>query len=361
MSETLNNTKSKYYVHPSMFLGVNGKDYITFGAGQPDLAPPENVYKDLNKFCSFKYGLVQGEKWLRSSLSKLHNMPEDNFVITNGGSEALQLTMLSQMYNSKNKNFLLTKPYYYSYLPLVKFSGATPKFHNLINGKLDMEKLYDDLKGSKVFLINSPANPTGSVQSVKDLKEVEKMTKELGVTLISDEVYSTLVYDGEHYSPKGDHVVTIQSFSKTFNLCGIRVGYLYSKNKELISDIIEKKTHTSMNTSLIAQHMANEALKAPKSFSTKQYKIWKSRRNMIYQGMQDLGLEVYKPEGAFYVLPKVKEPAKMCHTLFHKHKVISYMGEWFGAEDRIRFSYALNEDRIEEGIKRIGAYLKQNK
>jgi aspartate/methionine/tyrosine aminotransferase len=116
-----------------------------------------------------------------------------------------------------------------------------------------------------------------------------------------------------------------------------------------------------MNTSLIAQDMALNAMKTPRSYIDAQLKIWKGRRDMIYEGLRDLGLDLWKPEGAFYVLPKVDNPKKVLWTLYSKYKTITYLGEWFGAPDRIRLSYALDAKLIEEGLKRIGKCLEEVK
>jgi aspartate aminotransferase len=141
-------------------------------------------------------------------------------------------------------------------------------------------------------------------------------------------------------------------------MTGLRVGYLWSLDKELVNMVIEMKSHTSMNTSIIAQEMAYTATTVSKSYVDDQLRIWESRRNMIYKGMVDLGLDLWKPEGAFYVLPKIENPRDFVWDMFHDHKVITYLGEWFGAPDRVRFSYALDVDKIEEGLHRVGQYLK---
>ena len=339
---------------PAMFIGVQGHGIISFGSGQPDLPPPQEVYRVLPKFHAFKYGLIPGEVNLRKAVAKHHGCKYDHVVITNGASEALDLCY-SAILRPKDK-ILLTKPYYYSYKPLVERRHAQPVFTELVKGKIDMDDVDKKIRGCKAFLINSPANPTGSVQTKKTIKQIEKLTKDLGIYLLSDEVYDHLIYDGEHYSPQGNHVININSFSKTFSMCGIRVGYCYTTN-QILKDIIEIKTHSSMNTSTVAQDMALAALKVPKSYVEKELKIWRSRRNLIYGLLQDLSLDAWKPEGAFYVYPEVKNPDKVMIDLFKKHKVITYTGNWFGSNNRIRLSYALDEEKIVEGMKRIKTYL----
>lgn len=341
---------------PSMFIGVKGEGIISFGSGQPDLPPPERVFKILPSYRQFKYGLIQGQVNLRNALAKQYNSDAENFVVTNGASEALDLTFRAIC--KVGDKVLLHKPYYYSYPPLLKVNHIKAEFTETINGKIDFDDFDKKVRGCKAVLINSPSNPTGRIQEVDTLKKIEKLCSDLNITIISDEVYKDLIYERENYMLHGPHVITINSFSKTYAMCGFRVGYLYSNDERITDKVIEIKTHSSMNTNILGQEMAFEATKVPEGYIKSQVKIWQERRDVICKGLEELGLEHWKPEGAFYVLPKVKNPSKMVWELFKKHKVITYLGEWFGAPDRIRLSYALDVDKIEEGLKRIGKYLK---
>lgn len=351
----------KYNLRPAMFIGVTGKDIISFGSGQPDLAPPSEIYACLRDHAQFKYGLIQGEPELRQAL--VREFPEgsdqNNFVITNGASEALDLTFRAICRNPGDK-VLLHAPYYYSYYPLMKLNHIEPVLTETVAGKINIDDFEKKIHGCKAVLINSPCNPTGRVQEIKTLKEIEKLCRDLSVTIVSDEVYKDLIYERENYMLKGDHVVTINSFSKTFAMCGYRVGYLYSNDRSIVDQVIEIKTHSSMNTNILAQEMAYAALQVPKSYITNQRIIWHERRDAIYEGLTALGLDLWKPEGAFYVFPKIQNPAKAVWTLFNKHKLITYLGEWFGDPERIRFSYALDIEKIEEGLKRLKIFLDEN-
>ncbi len=340
---------------PAMFIGVEGKGIISFGSGQPDLPPPKEVFRILPKFNSFKYGIIQGNVNLRQALSEQYkDSGKDNFVITNGASEALDLAF--RTLGKPGDKVLLHKPYYYSYPHIIKAAGLEPVYTETAQGKIDIEDFDSKVRGCKAVLINSPSNPTGRVQDIKTLKEIEKITKDLGIILVSDEVYKDLIYERENYFLSGPHVITVNSFSKTFAMCGLRVGYLYSNDKSIVNNVIGLKTHTSMNTNILAQEMAYVATTVPKEYASKQLEIWKERRDIIYEGLRDLGLELWKPEGAFYVLPKIKNPRKAVWELFKKYNVITYLGGWFGAPGRIRLSYALDKEKIIEGLKRIREY-----
>jgi len=343
---------------PAEFIGKQASGVISFGSGQPDLPPPKEAFSGIDITRDLRYGLIQGELKLRDALSREYaGSTAENFVITNGASEALDLVFRAW---GKGK-ILLPRPYYYSYLPLIQMSGMTPVFTDLVEGRIDIADFRKKIRGCTAVLINSPSNPTGRVESIETLKEIEKTTKKLGVYIISDEVYKDLIYERENYHLKGDHVITINSFSKTYCMCGVRVGYLWTADKKIVEAICEIKTHTSMNTNLVGQDMALSTMGAPKEYIEKQREIWRGRRDYIYKGLQDLGFDLWKPEGAFYVLPKCKNARKMVTTLYEDFKVITYLGEWFGAPDRIRLSYALDVKQIAEGLGRIRQAMKKVK
>ena len=377
----------------SFFVGRGGNDgIISFGSGQPDLPPPKEVYEILPTYRAFKYGLIQGQENLRSALAGQYSgnprtkraeqlrrtqwsnprqgdeasdeashdgADPENFVITNGASEALDLIFRVIERRSKKKKVLLAKPYYYSYPFTVRFSGLEPVFTELNEeGRIDINDFNKKIKQCCAVLINSPSNPTGRIESVATLKEIERVTKKFGVYVISDEVYKDLIYERENYLIKGKNVVTINSFSKTFGMCGFRVGYLYSPDKKLVRDVVEMKVHTSMNTNILGQEMAYEATKVPRAYIHKQTLIWKERRDLLYGGLRELGFQLWKPEGAFYVFPKIKNSNRVVNELFYDYKVIVYDGAWFGGPDHIRLSYALDADKIKEGLARIKEYLK---
>lgn len=342
---------------PSVFIGKQGNGIISFGSGQPDLPPPKEAIENINIRSDLRYGLIQGEPDLRGALSKEYpKSTAKNFIITNGASEALDLIFRAM----DNGKVLIPKPYYYSYPHILKFANMVSVCVNMTEGKIDIDDFQEKVQDCKAVLINSPSNPTGRVESIKTLKEIEKITKDLGIYVVSDEVYKDLIYERENYMIRGPQVITINSFSKTYAMCGLRVGYLWSNDQEIVNKAIEIKTHTSMNTNLVGQDMALNAMNSPKKYIDNQLKIWKERRNIIYEGLQNLGLDLWKPEGAFYVLPKVKNPKKTVWNLYKKHNVITYLGEWFGADNRIRLSYALDKNMIEEGLKRIKKCLEED-
>ena len=344
---------------PAEFIGKQGAGVISFGSGQPDLPPPQEVFDSVKIRKDLRYGLIQGELTLREALAREYpGSTAENFVITNGASEALDLIFRSW---GKGQKVLLPRPYYYSYLPIVEMAGMVPVFTDLVKGRIDFADFNKKIKDCKAVLINSPSNPTGRVEEIETLKEIEKVTAKLGVYVVSDEVYKDLIYERENYHINGNHVITVNSFSKTYCMCGVRVGYLWSADKKIVDGVCEMKTHTSMNTNLVGQDMALAAMQVSKDYARKQLEVWRERRDFIYKGLTELGFDLWKPEGAFYVLPKCKNPREFVSTLYQDFKVITYLGEWFGAPDRIRLSYALDIKQIEEGLSRIKSAMQKVK
>lgn len=340
----------------SFFIGRGDDTLISFGSGQPDMPPPAEAFSILKTYDSFKYGLIQGDEVLRTALSAQY--PEakaEHFVITNGASEAIDLVL--RVIAQPGAKVLLPRPYYYSYPFNVKFAGMTPVYYDLEKGKINLDTFKKAAEGSLAVIINSPSNPTGTVQEVETLKAIETFCAEKGMWVISDEVYKDIIYVRENYLLQGERVVTINTFSKTYAMCGLRVGYLYSKNKWLIDTVIDMKSHTAMNTSIVSQKMAIAALSSPKSYIAHNLELWKERRDLMYNGMRELGLDLWNPEGAFYVLPKFKNSGRALNDLYYTYRVITYDGAWFGAPDRLRFSYALDAAKIEEGLRRLKEFL----
>ncbi|MSR71015.1 aminotransferase class I/II-fold pyridoxal phosphate-dependent enzyme, partial [Candidatus Kaiserbacteria bacterium] len=170
---------------PSFFIGRGDDTLISFGSGQPDLPPPPNTYAILEHYRGFKYGLVQGEEPLRAALAKEYpGAKAEDFVITNGASEAIDLAL--RAISVPGGTVLLPRPYYYSYPHNVAFAGMQPAYYDLVDGKIDFATLEPMLSHAVAILINSPSNPTGTVQEVATLKRIEEACERLGVYILSD-------------------------------------------------------------------------------------------------------------------------------------------------------------------------------
>ena len=164
---------NKENLSPAAFIGVRDNDIISFGSGEPDLPPPEEVYKIRPHYKDFKYGVIQETDYLRKVLTQQYpNSSVDSFVITNGASEELDMTLrvISNYEMSQSKKVLMTKPYYYSYPHLVECSGMEPVYIKTNLGQIDMDDFRGKVKDCRAVLINSPSNPTGRVKAISTLK-----------------------------------------------------------------------------------------------------------------------------------------------------------------------------------------------
>ncbi len=344
---------------PAFFIGKGAAgegDLISFGSGQPDLPPPPSAFSVLESFRGFKYGLVQGEVSLRTAIAKEYpSATAQEFVVTNGASEAIDLVL--RAISVPGGRVALPRPYYYSYPHNVMLAGMTPVYYDLEKGKINFDTFEKTVQGCRAVMINSPSNPTGTVQDVDTLRKIEELCNNLGIYVLSDEVYKDLMYERENYLLKGKRVVTINSFSKTYAMCGHRLGYFHSLDRDLIERIVDMKSHTSMNTSVMSQAMGLAAMGERATYVASHVPVWEKRRDSIYKGMIALGLDLWKPEGAFYVLPKFKNPSRVMHDLYYNYHMITYDGTWFGSQDRLRFSYALEEAKIVEGLSRLEKFL----
>jgi aspartate aminotransferase len=342
---------------PAFFIGKgDGTNLISFGSGQPDIAPPQVTLDAQRSFTGFRYGLVQGDLDLRIKLATQYpHADAEQFVVTNGASEAIDLVLRALA--EPRALVALPRPYYYSYPHNVRLAGMEPVYYDLVDGKIDMEEFTRVARECRAVIINSPSNPTGTVQEVATLTEIEKFCEKHSIWVISDEVYKDLMYVRENYLIQGARVVTVNSFSKTFAMCNHRVGYLWARDRALVEKVVEMKSHTAMNTSGIGQAMALAALDTYTERVAETLPVWRARRDIMYRGMKEMGLEVWEPEGAFYILPKIKDPTRAMHDLFYIYNIITYDGTWFGAPDRLRFSFALDIEKIEEGLRRLKMFL----
>ena len=342
---------------PEFFIGRGDNSLLSFGSGQPDLPPPKEAFSILKTYRGFKYGLVQGDVELRQALAKKNSgTKSEEYVITNGASEAIDLAL--RAIAIPGARVLLPRPFYYSYPRNVELAGMKPIYSDLdARGKIDIHDFAKKMQSCRAVLINSPSNPTGTVQDISTLKKIEALGKKMGIYIISDEVYKDLVYERKSYSLHGPHIITVDSFSKTYAMCGFRIGFLHSHNATLVAKVVEMKTHTAMNTSGVGQVVALAALRSPKSYVTNYVHIWEERRDLLYKGLCNLGLELWKPEGAFYVLPKMKHSSRVVHDLYYIYKMIVYDGAWFGAPEHVRLSYALDTAKIQEGLRRLKIFL----
>jgi aspartate aminotransferase len=361
-------------------LKAQGIDIVGFGAGEPDFDTPDFI-KDACiralKEGKTKYAPSAGIPQLREALADkllrengVEYKPSE-IVVTAGAKMALFLVMLAIL--EQGDEVLLPSPYWVTYPEQILLTGAKVVEVPLKEEEgfiLTVERLKEYITPkTKMLILNSPSNPTGSVFPEKDLKEIAQLCLEKNILIVSDECYEAFVYDGETFvSPASfskelrEITFTVNALSKTFSMTGWRVGYVACPERyaKVIADL---NSQSISNTTTFAQFGALEALKNPssKEFIENMKRTFQARRDMAYELLREIPhVSVVKPKGAFYIFPNLGEYSKamgsdiaLAEYLIEKGRVAGVPGSAFGAEGYLRLSYCVSEETIREGIRRL--------
>lgn len=221
---------------------------------------------------------------------------------------------------------------------------------------------------TKAILLNSPANPTGSVISLERMEQIAEIAKEYDLLVIFDEVYKKIIYGDVHHCiakipGMKERTMVIDSFSKAYAMTGWRVGYAAGP-EYIISQMIKYQENVAASVNTAAQYAAIEALTGPQEQQKAMVDTYKKRRSLIVKGIQDIaGLSCVDPKGAFYLFANIKKTGmsseEFALRLLQEERVVVIPGNGFGeaGEGFIRISYATSEEMIEEGLRRIAKFL----
>jgi aspartate aminotransferase len=345
---------------------VTDENSINLGIGEPDFDVPENVKLRMIQGLEegfTKYTSNKGCIELREEISKKLkndnsvNVDPESIMLSVGASEALYIACQSLI--NKGDEVLIPDPGFLSYKACVELAEGKPvsvksKFEN--DYKLKYEEVQDKLSSkTKAIILNSPSNPTGAVMDKEDIKAIADLSIDHDFIIISDEIYEKIIYEGKHYSPAqfSDNTILINGFSKTYAMTGLRIGYLAGSN-DLIEEILKVHQYNTACVSSISQLGAYEALKGPQDYIKNLVKEFKKRKDLILNGLDDLGLKHSHVQGAFYVFPKIKNVNNYLKKAL-KSGVIMVPGRGFGesCENNIRISYATSYENIKEAINRL--------
>jgi Aspartate/tyrosine/aromatic aminotransferase len=353
-----------------MFEGA-GPNSINLGLGQPDFDTPQHIKQAaidaINEgFTGYTAG--PGIPELRQALvSKFKN--ENNFdvspnevIVTSGASEALEIAIASLV--GPGDEVLIANPGFVSYNSLVSLMGGrVVPLHLADDLTISPEDVVEKLSSkTKAMIVNSPANPTGAVQSKSDMKAFAQIADDHGITLISDEVYEHFIYEGEHVSPAqfSDNVITINAVSKTFSMTGWRIGYVAAR-KEYTEQMIKVHQYVQACANSIAQKAALAAIEGPMDSVFAMRDEFKARRDMLVEGLNSIGLNCASPKGAFYAFPEVPEGSTSGEiaSKLVSNDVIVVPGTAFGdrGEGHIRLSYASSMDNLKNALDIMGKVL----
>ncbi len=342
-----------------MFEGA-GPNAINLGLGQPDFDTPEHIKKAavdaINQgFTGYTGNL--GIPELREALCRKFErenhftVKPDEIIVTSGASEALHLALQSLVDNGDE--VLMPDPGFVSYSALAKMAGG--KVVGIPLGEeltLTPEAVNESITPKTVALIiNSPSNPTGTVQTKKEIKELAGIAEDNNITIISDEVYEHFIYEGEHVSPAQftDKVITINAVSKTYAMTGWRIGYAAAR-KEYIEQMLKIHQYIQACACSIAQKAALAAIEGPQECVSGMRESFRARRDILLHGFASMGIDCVKPQGAFYAFPEVADedaPQKLLEK-----GVIVTPGSAFGENGKghIRISYAVSEGNLRRAI-----------
>jgi aspartate aminotransferase len=357
------------------------EDAINLGIGQPDFPTPEHARRGAIEAIEAErtdaYTSNKGTRSLREAISAKYDrdygieVDPGDVIATSGGSEALHLALEAHV--DPGEEVIFPDPGFVAYDALTRIAGGTPKPVGLRDDlSLDPATVEEAITDeTAVFVVNSPANPTGAVQSENDMREFARIADEHDVLCLTDEVYEHIVFDGEHHSPlkyaQTDNVVTVSACSKTYSMTGWRLGWIVVGAASPPSNRrAEGATHTNRRiermlrvhqyaqacASAPAQYAAEAALTGPQEPVEEMVSAFEERRDVVVDGLEDAGLEVPTPSGAFYVMPKV--PKGWCEEVLERDVVV-VPGEAFGAngEGYARLSYATGMEELKEALEII--------
>jgi aminotransferase len=369
---------------PKIFKRViNDKSVISLGPGEPDFLTPKPLLdfasKMMKKGRGTHYSEPQGRLDLRKAIVKKVRKEnkirtqEENVLVTCGSQESLFASLLATV--DPKEEVIMPSPGYVGYLPPIKLVNGTPIFLRLeeeeefeINP--DMLNKIVDKKKTKVLILNSPANPTGNVISKKILEEIADIAVDKNIYVFSDEAYEKILYDGKKHVSIGsfngmqDRVITFQTFSKSFAMCGFRLGYCIGPEK-LIYEIMQNHHYMTLTAPNISQIVGLKALKLSNKYIKGMVKEYDRRRKLIVGRLNGIGLDTVTPKGAFYTFSNMQKYGKnsinFSKDLLNKGKVAVVPGTEFGkyGEGYVRCSFAQEYGEIEKAMDRMEKHLKR--
>ncbi len=342
-----------------MFEGA-GPDSINLGLGQPDFDTPEHIKKAaidaINKgFTGYTMNL--GIPELRQAICRKFEIENhftarpDEVIVTSGASEALHLAVESLV--DAGDEVIVPDPGFVSYYALTTLAGG--KAVGVPLGE-DLTMKPEDVNESitpktAALIINSPSNPTGTVQTGEEIKALAEIAEDNCITIISDEVYEHFIYEGEHVSPARftDNVITINAVSKTYAMTGWRIGYAAAR-KDYIEQMLKVHQYMQACACSISQKAALAAIEGPQDCVMEMCQSFKRRRDILLEGLHEMGIKCVKPQGAFYAFPEVEDEDASQELL--SSGVIVVPGTAFGENGRghIRISYSTSEQNLKRAL-----------
>lgn len=369
---------------PSLTLAIDskakamkaaGEDVVGFGAGEPDFDTPDHIKMAAVKALAdgfTKYTPSSGIPELREAIAakfKRENgliYKPSQIIVSNGGKHSCYNVILATC--EEGDEVIIPAPYWLSYPEMVKLAGATAvilETSDQTEFKVTPEQLRAAITSkTRLFILNSPSNPTGSVYTPDEIKALGDVCVEKGVLIMSDEIYEHLLYDGAvhrsvaSFSPAHfEHTIVVHGFAKAWSMTGWRLGFLAAP--EPIAKAIDAvQSHSTSNPTSFAQRGGVAAISGSQDHLPRWLAEYAKRRTRAWEMLNAMpGVSCVNSKGAFYLFPNIRrtglKSAEFCARLLEQEKVAAVPGIAFGADDYIRISYATSLANIEKGLERM--------
>ncbi len=366
-------------------LQGKGENVVNMAVGEPDFPAPRSVQAAAVKKIQsgdVRYTQAAGTPGLREAIAR-HleatrggRFDPSEITVCHSAKHALSGSLYALV--DHGDDVLVPLPAWASYFDLVRLAGATPL---LVPGPMDEEGIHPDVAGlrkaltprTRMILINSPNNPSGSVWTRAETEDVVRFALEHELWILSDEIYRALVYEGEPaVSPASlsqearARTVIIDGASKGYAMTGYRIGFLAGP-KELAAAVAKLHSQTTGSPNAVSQAAYEQALRSPPPETETMRRTFADRRTLLLEGLRELGLPTPNPRGAFYAFPDVSKyvdargSVGFCEDLLEQERLALVPGAAFGMDTHVRLSYATDVATIREALKRLGAFLKRRR
>ncbi|PRZ18405.1 pyridoxal phosphate-dependent aminotransferase [Nesterenkonia sandarakina] len=370
-------------------LKAAGEDVIGFGAGEPDFPTPGYIVEAAREAALnprfHRYSPAAGLPELRAAVAEKTTrdsgyridgeaLAATNVLITNGGKQAVYNTFATLL--NPGDEVILPAPFWTTYPEAIKLAGGVPV--NVFAGpeqgyKVTLEQLQQTLTpATKVLVFVSPSNPTGAVYSAEEVREIGRWAAEKGLWVVTDEIYEHLTYDDAEFSSiaaveeLADQVVILNGVAKTYAMTGWRVGWMVGP-ADVIKAAANLQSHATSNVANVSQMAALAAVEGPLDAVEEMKTAFDRRRRAIVAGLNEItGFSCPTPEGAFYAYVDVRgalgreiagrtpqTSAELAELILEEAKVAVVPGEAFGPSGFLRLSYALGDEDLAKGLRRL--------
>jgi aspartate aminotransferase len=365
-------------------LEAEGKHIVHLEIGEPDFATPDNIIEAGISALQHGYthytpasGIYEAREAVAGFVARMLKTEVDptEVVLVPGSKNVLLFTLLACI--EPGDEVILPDPGYPAYASQVSFIGAVPKTVRLREEsgfRMDLDELASLVTPkTKMLIINTPQNPTGGVLTADDIKFVCELAHKHDLLVVSDEIYSQLVYGFHHVSPLGqpgmrERTVLMDGLSKSYAMTGWRLGYAVAP-KALAAKLDTLMINSSSCAAAFTQMAAIEALSAPESEHAvaRLVKVFEHRRNLVVDGLNAIpGMRCARPQGAFYAFPNIEgtgfDEHELAGRLLTEAGVAVLPGTAFGHGGKgfIRLAYTQSEDELKRGLDRIGKFIRAN-